>query len=132
MWEGLPENFKIEEWFGFIYKISNSIDGKYYIGKKFFWRTLKRPPLKGKKNKRHEKQESDWKEYWGSSNELLADIQKLGKEKFKREIIGLYSTRWDVTYHELIKQIEHNAIFDPNSYNQILNVRLCRKKKYNL
>ena len=72
-WSNLAENISLEDYIGFVYKITHIPTGKYYIGKKFFWKILKRPPLKGKKNKRHEKQPSDWKEYWGSSEELLKD-----------------------------------------------------------
>ena len=43
-WEELP--------FGFVYLITNTVDGKKYIGKKQIEKKTKRPPLKGKKRKR--------------------------------------------------------------------------------
>lgn len=123
-WQNLPTDFNPEHYVGFVYKITNTKTGKYYIGKKFFWKVLKRPPLKGKKNKRHEKQSSDWKEYWGSCNELLADIEKFGKEQFKREVLLLNKSKWDCAYSEAKLQMESNVLFDPNSYNGIINIRL--------
>ena len=38
----------IDDNFGFVYEISDLDNGKKYIGKKWFWSTRKRPPLKGK------------------------------------------------------------------------------------
>ena len=123
-WQSLPENFNPEEWVGFVYKITHLSTGKYYIGKKFFWKILKRKPLKGKKNKRHEKQPSDWKEYWGSCNELLADLEKYGKDSFRREVLLLTKSKWDCAYEEARLQMESRVLFDPNCYNGIINIRL--------
>ena len=68
-WEGvLEESTNLP--YGFIYKITNLTNDKKYIGKKQCQSIRKRPPLKGKKNKRHEKIETDWKTYTSSSNEL--------------------------------------------------------------
>lgn len=120
----LPENVNLDDYVGFVYKITHVPSGKYYIGKKFFWKILKRPPLKGKKNKRYEKQSSDWKEYWGSSEELLKDIQKFGKETFKREILFMAKSKWDCAYEEARLQMESRVLFDPNCYNGIINIRL--------
>ncbi len=39
-----------------------------------------RPPLKGRKNKRRYKVDSDWQDYYGSSDDLTMDVNKLGKE----------------------------------------------------
>ena len=70
-WEGvLEENADLP--YGFIYKITNLTNDKKYIGKKQCQSIRKRPPLKGKKNKRHEKIETDWKTYTSSSNGLNA------------------------------------------------------------
>jgi hypothetical protein len=60
----------------------------------------KRPPLKGKKNKRHEKIETDWKTYTSSSNELNEHIRILGKGNFKFEILRWCDSKWELSYHE--------------------------------
>ena len=82
--------------FGFIYKITNLQSGKKYIGKKQCITTLKRPPLKGKKNKRHTIKETDWREYTSSSNKLNIDIVELGKQNFKFEIIKFCDSKWQL------------------------------------
>lgn len=125
-WIFAPDN--ITDLQGFVYIIRNNLNDKYYIGKKFFWSKRTRPPLKGRKNKRHYVIESDWRNYWGSSKNLIADIEKYGKENFTREILDLCKTKFDCAYNELLRQIESDVLIDPNSYNEIINVRLRKRK----
>lgn len=127
-WENIPNN--IEDYFGFIYRITCLSNNKKYIGKKQFFKNEKRPPLKGKKKSRRVVKESDWKKYYGSSNELLADIQKYGKENFKREIIDLTSCKWENAYKELMWQLKENAIVRDDYYNGIINIRLGKIPKH--
>jgi len=47
--------------FGFVYEITNKLNGRSYIGRKYFW-SFRTP--KGKKRK--VKSESDWRNYYGS------------------------------------------------------------------
>ena len=68
--------------FGFIYEITNTVNQKKYIGKKQMVKRIKRAPLKGKKRKRIDFVESDWKSYTGSSDRLNADIEEFGKNAF--------------------------------------------------
>jgi len=119
-----PEEFNPENFQGFVYKITNLETGQYYIGKKFFWKLIKRPPLKGKKRRRIEKVESDWKLYWSSCNELAEDLKVLGEDKFKREILLLCESKWQCAYQEARLQFEHKVLEDPTSYNGIINIRL--------
>jgi len=114
----------IGKYYGFVYRITNTINGHDYIGRKFFHTIKKRPPLKGKKNKRHSKVETDWKTYWGSSEQLLADINTHGKEKFTREIIRLCNTRGETNYCEAYYQFIEGVLLKENNYNGIINIRL--------
>jgi len=121
-WENIPED--ISEWFGFVYRITCLSNGKKYIGKKQFWSNQKRPPLKGQKRSRRVTKESDWKKYYGSSNDLKEDLQKYGKENFKREILELTTCKWESAYLELMWQLKENAILREDYYNGIINIRL--------
>ena len=113
--------------YGFIYCIENTISGKKYIGKKQMLRTLKRKPLKGKKNKRHVIKETDWKEYTSSCNELNEDITKFGKDKFKFDIIQLCDSKWELAYFEAELQFAHNVLLDESYYNGIINLRIGKR-----
>ena len=118
------ESDDIGEYYGFVYRITNTTNGHDYIGRKFFHTIKKRPPLKGKKNKRHSKVETDWKTYWGSSDRLQADIDTHGKEKFIREIIRLCNTRGETNYCEAYYQFIEGVLLKENNYNGIINIRL--------
>jgi len=125
-WENVPKD--IESYEGFVYLITNLINGKKYIGKKFFWSRRELKPLKGKKRKRISIVESDWRDYYGSCNKLNEDIEKYGKENFKREILMPCKTRWDCGYYEAEMQFSNGVLFDDNYYNGIINCRLSRRK----
>jgi len=128
-WLKTPSN--IESYQGFVYLITNKNTGKYYVGKKFFWSKRTRKPLKGRNNKRHYVVESDWKTYYGSSKSLQEDIDLLGENAFTREILILCDNKFDCAYQELLEQLKRDVLFDPNSYNGIINVRLAKQKPRN-
>ena len=126
----LNENVNIDEnTFGFIYEITNTVNGKKYIGKKQCKSKLKRKPLKGKKNKRIEIKESDWKEYTSSSTELNEDIKKYGKDKFVFKILRACGSKWELAYFEISEQIANNVLLRDDYYNGIINVRIGRPPK---
>ena len=125
-WYNLKDNYK--DYYGFIYIITNLKTGQYYIGKKFFWKQIIRKPLKGKIRRRRCLIESDWKEYYGSSKELLTDIETQGNQNFKREIIKYCKDKWECSYFEMVEQVKRKVLFDEFSYNGIINVRLGKKK----
>ena len=122
-WMNTPRNIEVH--YGFVYLITNLSNGKMYVGKKAFWKTKKLPPLKGKKNKRHSKVESDWKTYYGSSKELLLDKDK--GDKFLRVMIGYAGNKSELSYKELDAQMGLDVLSNSLFYNGIINVRLNRK-----
>lgn len=130
-WIGLPENYS--NIFGFVYIIKNNhpdSSKKYYIGCKQCLKKVKKKPLKGKKRNRIQYKDNDVESYWGSSKELLIDIDTFGLEYFTREVIELCHSKFHLKYAELCWQIITNALFDDKFYNGILNVRLNRPKNF--
>jgi len=129
LWKNLPPEEEISNYFGFVYKITHPETGKYYIGKKQFYRNVKLPPTKKIKRNRRVSKESDWKTYWGSSRELLAFIEEKGIATFEREIIHLTTCKWESSYLEAVEQIKHNVLLDDKSFNGILNLRINKVPK---
>ena len=114
----------IGEYYGFVYRITNKITGHDYVGRKYFRTIQKLKPLKGFKRKRKSVKETNWKEYWGSSNRLTTDMEELGIENFKREIICLCETRGDTNYMEAKIQFDEEVLLNPNNYNGIIAIKL--------
>ncbi len=100
----------IGDYVGFVYLITNTTNDKKYIGRKYFWSVTTRPPLKGKKRKRKITKMSNWQDYYGSCEELLNDIEQIGKDKFRREILSLHLDKRDVNYCEVKEQFRYNVL----------------------
>tara|TARA_A100001201_G_C4087285_1_gene200941 strand:+ start:1428 stop:1838 length:411 start_codon:yes stop_codon:yes gene_type:complete len=115
--------------FGFIYQITNINTQKKYIGKKQVQKIIKRPPLKGKKNKRHVITESDWKTYTGSCNELNEQIISNGKDKFSFKILRTCNNKWELSYYEAELQFKLGVLLRDDYYNGIINCRIGKKPK---
>ena len=113
-----------DEYEGFVYIITNLTDDRKYIGKKLAKFKTTKPPLKGKKNKRRGTKESDWKTYWGSSDRLNEDVEKLGQDKFTREILYLCKGRGEMSYLEAKEQFDRRVLETDEYYNGIINVRV--------
>ena len=129
LYEGKPfTSDDIGDFFGFVYRITNLQTGKRYIGRKYF--TQRRKPRGGK---RKVTSESDWKKYYGSSDELKTDVKALGKHLFKREIISLHSTLGQVNYEETRQLFINNVLTEatgdgqPAFYNSNILGRYMRK-----
>ena len=131
-WECCCQLPTSKEPYGFIYEITNLVNNKKYIGKKQMVSTKKLAPLKGKKNKRHRQIETDWKEYCSSSNELIEDINKLGKENFKFCILQFCNSKWELAYFEAKLQFERQVLLKEDYYNGIINCRIGKKPKTSL
>jgi hypothetical protein len=110
--------------YGFVYIITNKTNNRKYVGKKFFW-TTKRKQV-NKKRKTY-KVESDWKDYWSSSEELKQDVQALGTEYFTREIIHLCPNKGSTNYFEAKEQFTRGVLEDiENWYNSWIMVKVRR------
>ena len=113
-----------DEYEGFVYLITNKTTNKKYIGKKLAKFKTTKPPLKGRKNKRRGYKESDWRDYWGSSDRLQADVDALGPQNFTREILYLCTGRGEMSYLEAREQFDRRVLESDEYYNGIINVRV--------
>ena len=127
LYQGSVLELAPDEYQGFVYKITNTTTKGYYIGQKRFWSVKKLAPLKGKKNKRHKTVETDWRNYWGSSVHLQADVDRLGKSQFEREILLLCATKGDLNYYEAKMQFDAGVLLDGLAYNGIINCKIHSK-----
>ena len=110
----------------FVYIITNLTNNKRYIGKKIFT-SVRKKKVKGKTRKKKVTKESDWKSYYGSNIELLADVDKLGRDQFEREIIKLCKTRGTASYYEAKLQMQHEVLENPDKfYNQWVMCKVHR------
>jgi hypothetical protein len=109
----------------FVYCITNLITGRKYIGLK----TTVTPKYKivaGKRRKNGTK-ESDWRTYWSSSAELLKDVEELGQDKFRRDIMHLCKMKAHANYLEAREQMDQRVLENSESfYNGIINCRVSR------
>ena len=121
--EEIPEGVE-----AFVYLITNTTNNMKYVGKKLAKFKTTKPPLKGKKNKRRGTKESDWKEYWGSSDKLLEDVAQLGQDNFTREILHYCPSRGIASYLEAREQFERRVLEKDDYYNGIINVRIGGSK----
>ena len=119
-----------EDCAGFVYVITNLFEGKHYIGKKLSKFSKTKYKMHTQKNgKRVRKKiksqiDSDWRDYWGSSKELLADIERLGPQHFRREIIHFCKTKAECSYIEAKEQFIRGALEKSEYYNGHIMVRV--------
>ena len=122
---------------GFIYKITNKLNGKFYIGRKVLFNKKrstigKREKVATKTRKKFKTtvKESDWLTYYGSSKELSQDILTIGVENFKREILEYCCTKKYLSFCEISYQIKYNVLVW-DSYNGNILGRYYRKDMEN-
>ena len=125
LYKGEPiSEIDTSEYKAFVYIITNLADNRFYIGYKqtTFAKTKQ---VKGKK-KRHQV-ESDWRDYWSSSEELKSDVEKHGVDNFRREILYFCKSKSMASYLELREQIDRRVMETPLlTYNGIVNARVSR------
>ena len=112
--EDLPD---YENIYGFVYIIQDTVTFKPYIGKKVLRNTRKKKisqkvkkATKTRKTYERTVKESDWLDYYGSSKELQADVQKYGKQRFERIILELCCTKKYLSYAEVAWQMKLDVL----------------------
>ncbi len=111
----------VGDYFGFVYLIENNLNGRKYVGKKFFTRAGTKQ-IKGKKKK--VRLSSGWANYWSSSEELKADVKKLGEENFSRKILYLCKSRSECSYRETKEIFINDALLTTEYYNSWVSCKI--------
>lgn len=124
----------LEGYYGFTYIITDRKNNRIYVGKKAFSHNSKKklskkakklPENKGKRILKTTK-DSGWKDYWGSSKELLEQVKTLGKENFTREILEFASNKSDLSLKEVEAQIKFKVL-RIDSYNHWISCKIYKK-----
>lgn len=110
-WIGVPANWR--DRLGFVYVIVFKETGKFYIGKKLFWKSAKRMKSKVR-------EESNWREYCGSSKQVEQELKS--GQAYERHMLQCFNSKSELNLCELMYQLRH--ITDDNCLNGIINVRL--------
>ena len=130
LYQGNPIEQLPQDCAGFVYIITNLQSQRKYIGKKLakFRKTRQRVVKFKNGNKRKRKirtqVESDWRDYYGSSPELLKDINQIGKENFSREILYFCQSRAQCSYIEAREQFSRQVLESDSWYNGHIQVRV--------
>ena len=122
-----PTEDELSSYVGFVYVITELDTNKKYIGKKFFWSIRKLPPLKGQKRKRTKKMMSDWKDYYGSSEELKSLVEAKGGDAYRRDILKLCKTKGECSYYEAKYQFEKDVLLRDDYYNEFIGCKIHSK-----
>jgi hypothetical protein len=121
-----PSEDELRDWQGFVYIITDLTNNKKYIGKKGFWSRKTLPPLKGKTRKRRSIVESNWQDYFGSSDLVKQLLAENGEQGFRREILYLCKSKGEMGYLEAKEQFDRSVLLDDTYYNGIINCRIHR------
>jgi hypothetical protein len=119
-----------EDCVGFVYMITNITNDRKYIGKKLAkfskttYKIVKQKNGTKKRKKIRSKVDSDWREYYGSSPELTADVIKLGTENFTREILYYCKSKSECSYIEAREQFTRKVLESTDYYNGHIQVRV--------
>ena len=130
LYQNTPVETLPETCVGFVYLITNNLTGRKYIGKKLAkfskttYRTVKQKNGIKKKKKIRSKVDSDWREYWSSSDELKKDIVSLGQDNFTREILFYCKSKSECTYIEARTQFERKVLESDDYYNGQISCRI--------
>ena len=122
--EGIRVDDIDSQYCGFVYIIKNLQTNKKYIGKKLL-KFKKTKIIKGKKKKYTV--DSDWRDYWGSNDELKEDVKVYGELNFRKEILRFCKTKGELSYWEAKYQFEFDVLLKPKEfYNGWIFVKVRR------
>ncbi len=123
-----------DESIGFVYRITHTPTGKFYIGKKFLKskrrvkigkRELAKIKLERSELKKSGRlpmskiviKDSDWIDYFSSNDEIKEMVASGRGDEFKREVLMFCNSKKSLSYYEVIYQFEYNVLESDNSFN---------------
>ena len=110
---------------GFVYEIEELSTGKKYIGKKLFWKTVRRKVKRGGKAIRRVQIESDWRKYYGSNKQLNENLED--PSNYKRTILHICSSKGWMSYYETKEQFDRGVLFSDDYYNEFIGCKINQK-----
>jgi len=129
-YQGMPVAELPEDCVGFVYVITNRQNGRKYIGKKLAKFSKTRYKMHTQKNGVKKRKairtlvDSDWRDYYGSSNELNKDIELIGRGWFRREILYYCQSKGQCSYMEAKEQFERRVLETDSYYNGQISIRV--------
>jgi hypothetical protein len=130
LYQGTVVDVLPEECVGFVYLITNKTDHRMYIGKKLAkfskttYKVVKQKNGVKKKKRVRSKIDSDWKEYYGSNDQLNKDVESLGRDNFIREILHYCNSKAVCSYIEAKEQFDRKVLESTDYYNGQISVRV--------
>ena len=119
-----------EDCVGFVYIITNTISGRMYVGKKLARFKTTRYKMHTQKNGKKVRKKirgavaSDWQEYYGSSDQLNRDVESIGRDQFRREILYYCRSKAECNYIEAREQFSRKVLESAQYYNGHIRVRV--------
>ena len=119
-----------EDCVGFVYIITNTISGRMYVGKKLARFKTTRYKMHTQKNGKKVRKKirgavaSDWQEYYGSSDQLNRDVESIGRDRFRREILYYCRSKAECNYIEAREQFARKVLESDQYYNGHIRVRV--------
>ena len=115
---------------GFVYLITNTENGRMYVGKKLSRFKTTRYKMHTQKNGKKIRKKirgavaSDWLDYYGSSDQLTRDVETLGRDRFRREILYYCKSKAELNYVEAREQFARKVLESDQYYNGHIRVRV--------
>ena len=119
-----------EQCVGFVYIITNTVSGRMYVGKKLARFKTTRYKMHTQKNGKKVRKKirgavaSDWQEYYGSSDQLNRDVESIGRDQFRREILYYCRSKAECNYIEAREQFARKVLESDQYYNGHIRVRV--------
>ena len=93
----------------------------------FFWNPKTLPKTKTRKRRVRTRSESDWRDYYGSSEKVKSLVEEKGRENFQKIILRLCKTKGQMSYFETKLQFEKDVLLNDEYYNEFIGCKIHAK-----